>query len=113
MTKKELKEILDAEYKLFLERQEELRQNFQEKKQAVLDAYANENHRFNVGDILCFNNRYIEVTNFYGVYSNFTKDPFYVTYRGTELTKQLKPRKDGTITEFYDDGREITKIEKK
>ena len=113
MTDQELKEVLKAEHRLYLERQEELRLEFEKKKQDILNAHANEVHRFNVGDIVLSGDRYVKITRFYGSYSNFLKEPFYVTYHGIELTKKLQPRKDGFELDIYDDGREITKIEQK
>lgn len=74
-----------------------------------MNDYAIEHARFELGDILKFNDRYIKVEEIRGDYNRF-KGEYYAIYVGPELTKQLKPRKDGSRFPFYDDGREIIKI---
>ena len=113
MTNTELKEKLRDLSNLYYKKQEEIRLEYLGKQQEILNEQANDVHRFNIGDIICSGNRYIKITGFYGSYSNFLKEAFYVTYQGIELTKKLQPRKDGSTFEIYDDGREITKIEAK
>lgn len=111
MTFDELKEKLKENSNEYYRREKELREEFNCKKAEIIDEYTKENHRFHIGDILCSNNRYIKVDSYYGTLDS--RGVFYVTYKGPELTKKLHPRKDGFRTSFYDDGREITKIEKK
>lgn len=88
----------------------ELKKEMESKQSEFMAEYTKENHRFNIGDILKFNDRYIKVEGYYGTLNG---GKFYVTYIGPELTKKLQPRKDGSTFPFYDDGREITKIEVK
>lgn len=89
----------------------ELKKDMKAKQSEFMDEYTRGNHRFNIGDILQFNDRYIKVDGYYGTLDN--RGVFYVTYVGPELTKKLQPRKDGSRFHLYDDGRKITKIEKK
>lgn len=88
----------------------ELKKEMEAKQSEFMAEYTKENHRFNIGDILKSNDRYIKVDGYYGTLDS--RGTFYVTYLGPELTKKLQPRKNGFRTSFYDDGREITKIEK-
>jgi len=112
MTKSELKDQLAITKNDYLQKQENLRKLYLKEKQTLLDEYAKQTARFKVGDILKCYDMFICVESIHGVYDEVYGMDFYVTYRGHVLTKQLKPRKDGLETSFYDDGREIIKIEK-
>lgn len=110
MTFDELKENINEAIREYHSKEYELGEELKRKKAKFMDEYTKENHRFNIGDILKSNDRYIKVDGYYGTIDS--RGTFYVTYLGPELTKKLQPRKDGFRTSFYDDGREITKIEK-
>lgn len=111
MTFDELKSKIGETIQEYGKKQAELEQEMKKKQSEIMAEYTKENHRFNVGDILQFNGMYIKVDRYYGTLDN--RGVFYVTYVGPELTKKLQPRKDGNRFRFYDDGREIIKIEKK
>lgn len=110
MTYLELTEKINEAKNEYYRKEYELGEELKRKKDEFLAEYTKENHRFEIGDIICSFGRYIKVESFKGEISSGGK--FYVTYFGPELTKKLQPRKDGFRTSFYDDGREITKIEK-
>lgn len=76
-------------------------------RQETLNVWASKNHRFDSGDIIRFCSITIRVDGYYGKES---RGKLYVTYRGHALTKALKLRADGWVTDIYDDGREIEKI---
>ena len=76
-------------------------------RRLALNAWANENHRFNIGDIIRYGDITIRVDRYSG---EEYRGKLYVTYHGHVLTKALKLRADGWVTDIYDDGREIEKI---
>ena len=76
-------------------------------RRLALNAWANENHRFNIGDIIRYGDITIRVDRYSG---DEYRKKLSVTYRGHVLTKALKLRTDGWVTDIYDDGREIEKI---
>ncbi len=76
-------------------------------RRLALNAWANENHRFNIGDIIRDGNITIRVDGYFG---QEYRQKLSVTYKGHALTKALKLRVDGWVTDIYDDGREIEKI---
>lgn len=110
MKNDECLKMLGAEDKRYAQEAEELRKRHNANKQKILNQWAKANARFKTGDILQSNDSIIKVTGCYGVYSLYYVDKLYITYRGQALTKALKPRKDGSTFDFYDDGRKITKI---
>lgn len=75
-------------------------------RRLALNAWANENHRFNIGDIIRYGDITIRIDGYYG---QEYRGKLYVTYRGHVLTKALKLRADGWVMDIYDDGREIEK----
>ena len=87
-----------------------IEKEFKQKKRAVLKQWAKEHARFNIGDIISDGRRIMEVTNFEGNEERCYQYKCYITYYGIELTKKLKPRKDGSTMSIYDDGREVNKI---
>ena len=89
----------------------EARQRRDNRKSIALNKWANVNARFNVGDIIESKGTIIQIDQRYGRHSPYygTKS-LYVEYRGPQLTKKLRPRKDGERSSIYDDGREIKKI---
>lgn len=113
MTESELKNRLTITKNDYLQKQEKLRKVYLSERQALLNTYAKQTARFNVGDILQCNGMIIRIDSLEGTYDEGYLCGFYVTYRGHVLTKQLKERKDGLETSFFDDGREITKLNKK
>lgn len=102
--------MLGEEKRRYLLETEESRKRHNANNQKILNQWAKANARFKVGDIIQSNDNIIKVTGFYGVYSLYNVDKLYVTYRGILLTKALKPRKDGSTMDLYDDGREIKKL---
>lgn len=79
-------------------------------RQKILNKWADENARFQIGDILNSYSLIIRVEKIIGRLGVCDK-PF-IEYRGIALTKQLKNRADGWITSIYDDNpdRNIVKI---
>ena len=87
-----------------------IEREYRQKKREVLKQWAKEHARFQVGDILSDGRRFMKVTNFEGNETKYIQFKCYVTYYGIELTKQLKPRKDGSTMSIYDDGSKVIKI---
>lgn len=110
MNSNECLKMLGEEAKRYAAENEERRKLHRKKSQFILNQWAKGNARFKVGDIICANDIIIKITDFYGVYSQYMEEKLYVSYFGQQLTKALKPRKDGSTRSIYDDGREITKI---
>lgn len=79
-------------------------------QQKILNEWAKEHARFNVGDIINSYSITIRVEKIVGRLGLCEK-PF-IQYDGHALTKQLKDRADGWVTSIYDDNpdREIIKI---
>ena len=102
--------MLGVENKRYSAEAETIRKRHEENKQKILNQWARDNARFKVGDIIKSNDNIIKVTGFYGVHSLYHVDKLYITYRGQSLTKALKPRKDGSTQDLYDDGRIIEKL---
>ena len=63
-----------------------------------------------IGDIIESLGVTIQVTEVRG---NVYTDRVYPSYKGIALTKSLKPRKDGWVTELYDCGDRIISLIKK
>ena len=78
----------------------------------ILQAWASENKRFNIGDIIESRGSIIKIENFRGAYSAYDEVSLYVIYSGTCMTKKLQPRRDGSMLVIYDDGREVKLIKK-
>lgn len=110
MNRDECLKMLGEEAKRYAAENEEKRNLHRKKNQFILNQWAKDNARFKVGEIICANDTIIKITDFYGVYSQYMEEKLYVTYYGQQLTKALKPRKDGSMRSIYDDGRGITKI---
>lgn len=110
MKNDECLKMLGEESKRYSAEAEEIRKRHNANKQKILNQWAKANARFKVGDIIKSNDNIIKVTGFYGVHSLYHVDKLYITYRGQLLTKALKPRKDGSTQDLYDDGREIEKL---
>lgn len=112
MTKEETLELLKSSNKQYEQDIHEARNRRDERNGVVLNKWASDNARFNVGDIIESNNTIIQVKKRIGRHSTYYGNmPLYVEYRGPQLTKKLQPRKDENIASIYDDGREINKIE--
>lgn len=107
MCKARLKEI-DADYR---RANEEIMNNRLLQRAEALNQWAQDNSRFAIGDIIQCYNKMICVDKITGETSFGEK--LYCIYHGPVLTKQMKPRKDGERTHFYDDGREIKLIKSK
>lgn len=93
------------------EQLDKVRKEYAYQRQAVLDEWAKEHTRFNVGDILQMGSIKICVVLIIGCQSTFG-DYLYVTYYGPTVTNKFLPTKDGFHTTVYDDGREIIKLNK-
>lgn len=74
-----------------------------------MNEYAIEYSEFKIGDILQCSDVYIKVEKILGGYDNH-QDLYYPIYVGPQLTKRLKPKKDGSAFTFFGYGREIIKI---
>lgn len=79
-------------------------------QQKMLNEWAKEHARFNVGDIINSYSTTIRVEKIVGCLG--LGDKPFVQYNGHALTKQLKERADGWVTSIYDDNpdRNIIKI---
>lgn len=110
MNREECLKVLAETQKKHVAEEEKLKKRQRIEKQKILNQWANANARFKVGDILQMCDTIIKVTKFYGKYSNYYGQKLYVTYYGVRLTKKLTPCKDGSMTDVYDDGREIKKL---
>ncbi len=109
MTKEELYQCLDAMNNEYSDYQA----SWKKRKQELLNKYVQEHARFQIGDIIRANETTIRVDGIYALESMFVRGNVYTVYRGVILTKKLEPKKSGDLYTIYDDGREITKIEKK
>ena len=110
MTQEELKKAVDETNKYYSKQIEELEKSKYTFVQQLMDDWANENSEFKIGDIIESNLQIIKITKITGEYSRY-HTYFYPVYHGIMLTKQLKPRKDGSTFIIYgDEGRVITKL---
>ena len=101
------------EYSQLRQEFEEYEASWEKRKRELVNRYVRENARFNVGDIIRANETTIRVGKIYASESMYLPGIVYIVYRGVILTKKLEPKKSGDLYTIYDDGREITKIEKK
>ena len=89
----------------------EAKANRDKSKQETLNQWARDHAEYQVGDIITANDTIIQVKSLFGCHSAYYgSKTLYVEYRGPQLTKKLRPRKDGQISSIYDDGRDIKKI---
>lgn len=103
----------DKEYKLAIQEAELVKLK---KRQSILDEWARQNARFDIGDIISYppdgnySGRIIRIETMRGGLGIGNK--LYVVYKGTILNKKLKPNlgRDGGYFDMYDDGREIVKL---
>ena len=110
MTQEELKKAVDETNKYYRKQIEELESKKKSFVKQLMNDWANENSEFKVGDIIESNMNIIKITKITGDYSKYDSY-FYPVYHGIMLTKQLKPRKDGsTFTIYGDEDRVITKL---
>lgn len=92
---------------------ERIRQEYQMEQQKMLDGWAKEHARFQIGDIINSNTVTIRVEKIVGriglrniPYRIGLRNIPYVEYTGHALTAKLTVRKDGRITSIYDDSSE-------
>lgn len=110
MTQEELRKAVKETNEHYQKQIEELEKNKRSFVQKLMDYWANENSEFKVGDIIESNMNIIKITKITGDYSKYDSY-FYPVYHGIMLTKQFKPRKDGSTFTIYDDkDRVITKL---
>ena len=110
MTQEELKKAVNDVNEYYRKQIEELESKKKSFVQQLMNDWANENSEFKVGDIIESNMNVIKITKITGEYSSY-HSYFYPVYHGIVLTKQLKPRKDGSpFTIYGDEGRVITKL---
>lgn len=110
MTHEELKKAVNDVNEYYRKQIEELESKKKSFVHQLMDDWANENSEFKVGDIIESNMHIIKITKITCDYSEY-HSYFYPVYYGIVLTKQLKPRKDGSTFTIYDDEDEvITKL---
>lgn len=110
MTHEELKKAVNDVNEYYRKQIEELENKKKSFVKQLMNDWANENSEYKIGDIIESNLTIIQITKITGEYSSYNSY-FYPVYHGIVLTKQLKPRKDGSTFTIYDDkGRVITKI---
>lgn len=110
MTHEELKKAVNDVNEYYRKQIEELESKKKSFVQQLMNDWANENSEFKVGNIIESNMNVIKVTKITCEYSKYDSY-FYPVYHGIMLTKQFKPRKDGsTFTIYGDKGRVITKL---
>ena len=110
MTHEELKKAVNDVNEYYRKQIEELESKKKSFVHQLMNDWANENSRYKVGDIIESNLTIIKITKITCDYSSYNSY-FYPVYHGTVLTKQLKPRKDGSTFTIYDDeDRVITKL---
>lgn len=69
------------------------------RKNALYTEYVRTNAKYKIGDIICDGWDSIKITNI--VFTLFNND-IEISYYGILLTKQLKPRKDGSKRYIYE-----------
>ena len=80
----------------------------------TLNAWAKDNSRYNIGDIIESQGIIIMIDGILGYRSLLANyNNIYCVYKGHALTKRLQPRKDGWVTTIYDDGGREIKVLKK
>lgn len=110
MTHEELKKAVDRVKEYYREQIEELESKKKSFVQQLMNDWANENSRYKIGDIIECNMNIIQITKITGEYSSYGSY-FYPVYHGIMLTKQLKPKKNGSVFTIYDDkDKVITKL---
>jgi len=110
MTHEELKKAVNDVNEYYRKQIEELESKKKSFVRQLMDDWANENPEYKIGDIIESNLTIIQITKITGEYSSY-HSYFYPVYHGIVLTKQLKPRKDGsTFTIYGDEDRVITKL---
>lgn len=87
------------------------RKEYAQRCRTVLNEWAAEHARFKIGDILQMSSIIIRVEQIIGERLTIGSG-LYVTYYGRRLTTRKQPTKDGSYASVYDDGREITKLNK-
>ena len=92
----------------------EIEEKYKHDRASILNAWANENAEYDVGDIIEADGTAIVIEKIFGHRSELgSKANMYFVYYGRALTKRLQPRKDEWRTSIYDDGRIIKLIKHK
>ncbi len=102
---------IDSEYQ---KAKREIEEKYKHDRAETLNAWANDNAAYHIGDIIEANATAIVVERILGYRSVFgINSNTYCIYRGHALTKRLQPRKDEWVTSIHDDGgREIKLLRK-
>jgi hypothetical protein len=114
MTKEECLSKLALVKKDYDQKSKELERNYKRECSSVLNEWASDNAKYNIGDIISVNDIIITVDDTIGHRDSlgYGKN-LYVVYKGRAMTKKLQPRKDEWVTTIYDDGgREIKVLRK-
>ena len=114
MTQEEcLKQIeqIEKDYRIA---RNEVETKYHQDSDDVLNAWANDNSKYQIGDIIEANGIIIVIENILGnMYKFGSISMIYCIYKGHALTKHLQPRKDEWVTTIHDDGsREIKLLRK-
>ena len=102
---------IDSEYQ---KAKREVEEKHKRDRAATLNAWAEDNAKYHIGDIIEANGTAIVVERILGHRSAYgIKSNTYCIYQGHALTKRLQPRKDEWVTAIHDDGgREIKLLRK-
>ena len=79
----------------------------------TLNAWAKDNAKYNIGDIITANDTIIVIENIFGYRPMLGTNNLYCIYKGHALTKRMQPRKDEWVTSIHDDGGREIKVLKK
>ena len=102
---------IDSEYQTA---KREVEEKHKRDRAATLNAWAKDNAKYHVGDIIEANGTAIVVERILGYRSVYgIKSNTYCIYQGHALTKRLQPRKDEWVTTIHDDGDRDIKLVKK
>ena len=102
---------IDSEYQ---KAKREIEEKHKHDRAVTLNAWAKDNAKYHVGDIIEANGTAIVVERILGHRSVYgIKSNTYCIYQGHALTKRLQPRKDEWVTAIHDDGGCDIKLVKK
>ena len=101
---------IDSEYQ---KAKREVEEKYKRDRAVTLNAWAKDNAKYHIGDIIEANGTAIVVERILGHRSVYGKSNTYCIYQGHALTKRLQPRKDEWVTTIHDDGSREIKLVKK
>jgi hypothetical protein len=100
---------IDSEYQ---KAKREIEEKHERDRTATLNAWAKDNAKYHIGDIIEANSTAIVVERILGHRSVYGSNT-YCIYQGHALTKRLQPRKDEWVATIHDDGGREIKLRRK